>query len=264
MKKIAIISDIKGNIEALKAVFSDIEQRKVETIYCLGDIIGFSDPRECLDEVFKRCKVVLLGDYEQYLLTNNYSGVAFGKKEEFEWIRCQLKPSWRRAFNTRIRWEILKKLPLSYIEDDFFFVHGSPRNPTNEYILTEDMHDLFDEIPEKITGSFQQIDRLCFIGHNHRAGLITQDAKWIWPKSCNGSFKFSLAEKYIISVGSVGQPLDGDNRASYVICDGQHCNWHRTEYDIEKTIAKIENNSEFPGQLKYSLIESLLTGRRVT
>lgn len=238
-KKRAIISDIHGNLEALKAVMDDIKTRNVEGIYCLGDVIGYGpNPVECLEEIYKTCEFILLGNHEEAVLTGAF-GFHPAAKEAVDWTRRQLKPRALSLSGTRRRWELLKNLPLAYTEDQCFFVHGSPRDPTMEYILKSDTDDLFGEVPEKIREIFEQVDHICFVGHTHTPGIITHDSKWYNPQDFDNLWACKEGEKIVCNIGSVGQPRDKDNRACYVTFTNQEIFFHRVPYDFRKTQEKI-------------------------
>jgi len=239
----AIVSDIHANFDALRVVYQDIEDKGIRKVICLGDIIGYGpDPVACID-VARNFDVNLRGNHEEAVING-----AFGfnpiAKEAIDWTRNQLKPSWHSLAPKRARWEILKDLPLTYREGNILYVHGSPRDPTMEYILKSDTEDLFGEIPIKIREIFSMIPWVCFVGHTHTPGIITEESRFYPPVELNGSFDLEEGHKYIINVGSVGQPRDGDNRACYVIIDGSLVSYQRLEYDYAKTAGKIRSISQ--------------------
>ena len=239
MKKMAVISDIHANIEALTAVLEDIRRQNIDRIYCLGDVIGYGpNPVECLDAVFAICDLVLLGNHEEAVLTGAF-GFNPTAKEAVDWTRHQLKPGWLSLGNTRERWEKLKRLPLAYTEDEFLFVHGSPRDPTMEYILRSDTDDLFGDVPEKIRQIFEQIDKVCYVGHTHTPGIITEDSKWYSPQDFDNVWELKNGERVICNIGSVGQPRDKDNRCCYVTFTAHEIFYHRVTYDFRKSQEKI-------------------------
>jgi predicted phosphodiesterase len=238
VKKIAIISDIHANLEALTVVLQDIRAKDIDRILCLGDVIGYGpDPVACID-LAADFDLILRGNHEEAVISG-----AFGfnpvAKEAVDWTRDQLKPKWHSFALKRARWDLIRELPLTYTESNLFFVHGSPRDPTMEYILKSDTEDLFGEIPQKIKEIFDMIEWACFVGHTHTPGVITQESRFYTPVEVGGSFELSSDEKYIINVGSVGQPRDGDNRACYVIFDGTTVAYQRLEYNHAKTAGKI-------------------------
>ena len=239
MNKIAVISDIHANMEALTAVLEDIRRQNINQIYCLGDVIGYGpNPVECLDTVFAICDLVLLGNHEEAVLTGAF-GFNPTAKEAVDWTRHQLKPSWLSLGNTKERWENLKRLPLAYTEDEFLFVHGSPRDPTMEYILRSDTDDLFGDVPEKIRQIFEQIDKVCYVGHTHTPGIITEDSKWYTPQDFGNIWELKNGERIICNIGSVGQPRDKDNRCCYVTFTAHEIFYHRISYDFRKSQEKI-------------------------
>lgn len=239
MKKIAIISDIHANLEAMNAVLDDIRQHNVDHIYCLGDVIGYGpNPVECLDEAFKICDFILLGNHEEAVLTGAF-GFNPTAKEAIDWTRSKLKPRFFSFSSAKARWEKLKQFPLMSTEDEFLFVHGSPRDPTMEYILKSDTDDLFGDVPEKIREIFDQIDKVCFVGHTHTPGIITEDSKWYSPQDFDNVWELKNGERIICNIGSVGQPRDKDNRACYITFTQHEIFYHRISYDFKKVQEKI-------------------------
>src|SRR6266481_10028173 len=136
----AIISDIHSNLEAFQAVLKDIEKQRVEEIYCLGDVVGYGpNPRECVDLVMK-CKIVLLGNHDQGAMFDP-EGFNPPAERAIFWTRAQLEsPGENRAQKER-RWEFLAERPRSHKENGFLYVHGSARNPLNEYVFPEDIYN---------------------------------------------------------------------------------------------------------------------------
>jgi predicted phosphodiesterase len=227
----AIISDIHGNLEALQAVLADIQQQNVTDIYCLGDILGYGpNPRECLDLVMERCAVTILGNHDQAALFDP-EGFNAGAERAIFWTRHVLETGDSKG-NER-RWEFLGELPRVRREDHVLFVHGSARNPLNEYVFPEDIYN-----QRKMERIFALVDRYCFQGHTHIPGIFLESLSFLSPEEIDHRYELT-AEKAVMNVGSVGQPRDGDSRACYVLLDGQTIQYRRVTYDIEQTIAKI-------------------------
>ena len=132
-------------------------------------------------------------------------------------------------------------MALTYNEDGILYVHGSPRDPTMEYILRSDTEDLFGDVPEKIFQIFSLLDSLCFVGHTHDPGIITEDSRFLRPADFEMRFQCEEGAKYVVNVGSVGQPRDRDSRACYVTFDrtARTIEYHRVEYDWKKTAERI-------------------------
>jgi len=253
----AIISDIHSNIEALQAVFADIDRRGIKDVICLGDVIGYgANPKECLDLVRERCRVTLMGNHDHAVLfePTNFNLPA---ERACYWTRCMLEEESKRAVRNE-RWKFLGELPIRVKENDVLLVHASPRRPMNEYIFPE---DVFTN-PQKVIANFERLDaRLCFVGHTHQPGVFVDDPYFDPPHELPDSPFYEVDnERVIVNVGSVGQPRDRDARACYVVVyrrpdaleDGteslvaaalsssvQQIEFARVEYDLERTVKKI-------------------------
>ncbi|MFN0195384.1 MAG: metallophosphoesterase family protein [Planctomycetaceae bacterium] len=229
---IAIISDIHGNLEALQAVLADIKQRNITEIYCLGDIVGYGpNPRECIDQVmdFPLC---LLGNHDQGALFDP-EGFNAGAERAIFWTRKMLESGEPRK--NELRWEFLGELPRMKRIGELLFVHGSARNPLNEYVFPEDIYN-----QRKMERIFALVDKYCFQGHTHIPGVFTENLNFFTPEEMN--HQYQLAEqKVLVNVGSVGQPRDGDPRSCYVILNenDKTIQYIRVSYDFDATRAKI-------------------------
>ncbi|MEW4489710.1 metallophosphoesterase family protein [Thalassoglobus sp. JC818] len=227
----AIISDIHGNLEALEAVLSEIKSKGITEIYCLGDIIGYGpNPRECIDLVMENCQVTILGNHDQAALFDP-DGFNAGAERAIFWTRTMLEQGDPNG-NER-RWEFLGELPRMKREEPFLFVHGSARNPLNEYVFPEDVYN-----QRKMERIFGLVDNFCFQGHTHIPGVFTEDYNFYSPDEIGHQYQLETT-KVLVNVGSVGQPRDGNPKASYVVIEDRTVHFCRTGYDFEKTIAKI-------------------------
>lgn len=232
--KRALISDIHANLEALQAVLADIGEQPVDEIVCLGDVIGYGpNPVECLDIVLEQCRFTILGNHDQATLfdPDGFNPVAL---QAVYWTREQLETVGEEPNRDR-RWDFIGELPRKHDEGDFLFVHGSPREPTNEYVFPEDIYD-----QRKMDALFNRIDKYCFQGHTHMPGVFTQEGDFIAPDECDYFHQFTDV-KTMVNVGSVGQPRDGDPRACYLILDMENLSieYRRVNYDVETTRQKI-------------------------
>jgi diadenosine tetraphosphatase ApaH/serine/threonine PP2A family protein phosphatase len=234
----AILSDIHGNLEALEAVLEDAIRHGADGFYFLGDVVGYGpNPRECLDLVM-HWEVALLGNFELAVL---------GEAEELG-VNCASKSILfaNAAINASIpnqqadehRWAFLRSLPRTIREGPYLFVHGSARNPLNEYVFPEDIY-----IQRKMDRIFALVERYCFQGHTHVPGIFTENQpeplyQFHSPQEIEYEHKLD-SRKTLINVGSVGQPRDGDWRACYILLDGDVVRFRRVEYDIETTVRTI-------------------------
>lgn len=233
----AIISDIHSNYEALVAVLEDIDKHKVTEIYCLGDVVGYGpNPRECVDLV-RRCKIVLLGNHDQGAMFDP-EGFNPPAERAIFWTRSQLETS-SEARNVReARWEYLAERPRTFRENGMLFVHGSARNPLNEYVFPEDIYN-----HRKMERIFSLVERYCFQGHTHVPGVFIEQLpddvyQFHSPEEIEFVHKLDT-RKTLCNVGSVGQPRDGDWRACYVLLEDETIRYQRVEYDVDATIRKI-------------------------
>jgi predicted phosphodiesterase len=248
--KRAILSDIHGNLEALEAVLEDVLAQGVDEIFCLGDIVGYGpNPRECVDRVmqFDRC---VLGNHDQGALYDP-EGFSSGAEKAIFWTRDQLEMPSGDADKSRQRWEFLSELPRTFNVGSFTFVHGSVRNPLNEYVFPEDVYNA-----RKLERIFALIERYCFQGHTHVPGVFTEEGQFLGPDEIGGKYVLPQG-KAMINVGSVGQPRDTDPRSCYVLLTEQLVEFRRVPYPLERTMEKILSIPE----LDPFLAERLKEGR---
>ena len=123
-------------------------------------------------------------------------------------------------------------------ENGTLYVHGSARNPLNEYVFPEDIYNA-----RKLEKIFVLIEKYCFQGHTHVPGVFTQDGRFLGPTELGHRYPLA-AEKVMVNVGSVGQPRDGDPRACYVIVEDGVVNFRRVDYPVDTTVQKIYDTPE--------------------
>ncbi|NOX88862.1 MAG: metallophosphoesterase family protein [Calditrichaeota bacterium] len=233
---IAIISDIHGNLEALSTALDYIKKQGINEIYCLGDIVGYGpNPNECVEIVRQQCKVVLMGNHD-------YAAIGLARIEYFNEY-AKRATYWTMDRLSQENYEFLKALPFMYQTDRMIMVHASPTNPEHWYYILS-MSDAQMEMQ-----SFKQ--NICFVGHSHVPVIFNQKA------AIRDNISIEPNQKYIVNVGSIGQPRDGDPRLCFVIFepDTGQINYVRLEYDIENTYQKIIKNG-----LPTFLAERLLKG----
>jgi predicted phosphodiesterase len=240
--KRALISDVHSNLEALEAVLEDIRGQGISEIYCLGDIVGYGpNPRECLDVVLG-LPVSILGNHDQAAMfdPDGFNPVAL---RAVYWTREQLERGPGNAALINRRWDFLGELPRIRDEGDFLFVHGSPREPTNEYVFPEHVYD-----EQKMQNLFGRFSQYCFQGHTHIPGVFTDQGEFFSPEECDHQFDLNQ-RKLMINVGSVGQPRDNDPRACYVVLTDGKVTFRRVDYAVEETVQKIYAVAELDNML---------------
>jgi predicted phosphodiesterase len=200
----AILSDVHGNLEALTVVLADAERQGVSSVYNLGDTLGYGpDPIACLD-LAMRMSVVLLGNFDQAVLFDP-DGFCESAERSILWARTQLESGGELADRGR-RAAFLAELPRTHRgaspHGSVLYVHGSARNPLNEYVFPEDVDN-----PRKMERIGALFERLCFSGHTHIPGLFLErgPSKWefIYAEECERGFPVAGC-KLICNVGSVG------------------------------------------------------------
>ncbi|MEM7167297.1 MAG: metallophosphoesterase family protein [Planctomycetota bacterium] len=249
--KRAIISDIHANLEAFESVLSDIRDQGADSIYCLGDVVGYGpDPRPCLF-LAKDLDLNLMGNHEEAVL---FEPIGFNPRARaaIEWTKEQINLHSAAVEENRELWNFVGSMLDRQTEDGIAYVHGSPREPTREYVFPNDVHN-----GEKLDEIFAALEQsVCFAGHTHTPGVFTEDHRFLAPTDIGNSFKLSDATgKIIVNVGSVGQPRDGDPRACYVIFDGESIEFRRVKYDIEKTVQRFREVPVLPEYLALRLLE---------
>jgi putative phosphoesterase len=215
--RIAVISDIHSNLEALRSVLSAVDQLHPDTVYCLGDIVGYGPyPNECIDLVRTRCSAVVMGNHDSGVLGatplrhfNQYGRAAV------EWTTERVTPQ-NLAY--------LNHLSMTQEIGDMTLAHASPLKPEQwNYVVSW---------PEakKTFKAFRTT--VCCIGHTHVPMIVSEDS---------GINTFRRNSRFLVNVGSVGQPRDGNPRASFCLLDTESwtCEIHRVEYNIEKTAQAI-------------------------
>lgn len=230
--KRAILSDIHGNLDALDAVLADVKSQGVDEIFCLGDIVGYGpNPRECVDATMN-FNMSILGNHDQGALYDP-EGFSSGAERAIFWTREQLETAAGDPKQTQKRWDFLNELPRTHRTGPFTFVHGSVRNPLNEYVFPEDVYNM-----RKLERIFALVERYCFQGHTHVPGVFTEDGRFLSPDEIGGRFALP-AGKAMFNVGSVGQPRDANPRSCYVLLTDEAVEFRRVPYPVERTMAKI-------------------------
>ena len=244
MTSIALFSDIHANLPALEAFFKDLDSRKPDVVYCLGDLVGYNIwPNEVIDEVRKRNIPTIAGNYDFGIgRSSNDCGCAYKTDEEkangavsISFTNQLVKDEQRKYLRT-LPAHIRITFQLNNDNLNLLLVHGSPRK-INEY--------LFEDREEKSLLHIMQdadADIMCF-GHTHKPyhRMLAGDE--------DGKKRF----RHAINIGSVGKPKDGDARGGYVLLhindnssmhekDSIKVEFIRFEYDVEKAAKAVEDS----------------------
>lgn len=253
---IAFISDLHSNLEALETALHDIDAQGVETIVCLGDVIGYgASPFEVCTLVQERCKVTLQGNHDAALL-DDQDAIGFNERalRAIDWTRHKLDPEKEEHWPI---WDWLGSLvpsmelaPNGY--EEMQIVHASPREPLAEYLMPTLAAD-----SDRVLANFKAAHhRLTFYGHTHHPGSFAEGDPFQRAVDHDAVLKFRPDSRYLINVGSVGQPRDNDARLCYALYDGESVRWRRLEYDHKKAAARIQEAG-----LPETLAARLLVGR---
>jgi predicted phosphodiesterase len=224
--RVAVLSDVHSNVAALRAVLAAIGS--VDAVWQLGDVVGYGPDPDAVAQ--------LLGGAGAAGVRGNHDAAALGDVpvEEFnaaarravEWTRDQMG-SWTRSY--------LAALPETLVPQgqDVTLVHGSPRDPIWEYLMTK--WDARENLAAFTT-------RLCLVGHSHVPGVFRERHGHVQAVAVEPGRRLELGEgRAFLNPGSVGQPRDGDPRASFMVLDTGvvAATWHRVRYDIASTQAEM-------------------------
>lgn len=242
---IAFVSDIHSNTEALEAVLAEVARLGAQRVLCLGDVIGYGpEPRETLLRVIDVCELSLLGNHEHACM---HQAPDFNPKarQAIDWTREQLNRRDRPRAENFALWQYLDGMQKEYREGEMLLVHGSPRDPIKEYVVPRDAEDT-----AKMSGCFGLFGeaRVCFVGHSHVPGVYPEAGGFVSPAEVPDGWDIRT-DRAIVNIGSVGQPRDGDTRASFVTLADGIVRFHRVAYDHEATAAKIRAVPELPDYL---------------
>lgn len=226
--RLAILSDIHGNLEAFQAVLADLEQTGADVLGSLGDLVSYGpDPEACVCLARELGISGVMGNHE----------LALTEAGQMEWFNPTARKSLMltRPMLSQESLAYLAGLPLFLVQDGCRLVHGVPPDSATRYWVQLDNDDLkmrMDSIEQSI----------CFVGHTHKLGLVrVQDDAVLRVPLGQGLHQLEDNARYLVNAGAVGQPRDGDNRAKYIIYDDRAgtLEVRFVEYDIPLTVQKI-------------------------
>jgi predicted phosphodiesterase len=242
--KVAVISDIHGNRQAFEATLEAIAASDAAEVWCLGDLVGYgADPDACVELAREHAAVCLAG---------NHDLAVTGEIPLHEFSRgASLAAQWTKDVIAPENLAFLQTLSPQGDEGKVGLYHASPRDPVWEYVLSALLAELCLD---------QQRHRLCLVGHSHVALSFTRSEGQLatGEPQRDGSELDLAAGEWLINPGSVGQPRDGDPRASWLLLDldGLSASFVRTHYDIAGAAAAIR-----AARLPDSLAERLEYGQ---
>ena len=225
--RIGIFSDVHANIEAMNAVVEAFKSERIDKYVCIGDVVGYgASPNECCDLIRKLAAFTILGNHDAAVAGRmDYSYYYDAARQALDLHARQLRPE-NKAW--------LEGLPYEVRDGDLTFCHGSPINLEEfEYIFSV-------EQASRCLDIWDDLGLVTFIGHSHLCKSFALTREEVFEVVAT-KFVIRPEHRYIISVGSVGQPRDYDNRASYTIYDSDHKRFEfkRIEYDIETAAEKV-------------------------
>lgn len=221
-----LISDIHGNLEALEQVLSELDKIKVDTILCLGDIVGYGpNPNECVTLVQKRAAACLIGNHDEASLGRvDLDLFNYMAREAIEWTTRELSKESR---------EYLLNRPYTHEFENCLLVHASPDDPRRwNYILS------LDDAAHSFAAFEQQA---CFIGHSHTPWVIDLNPEGRMQVRQDYPINFQEGHRYLINIGSVGQPRDRNPAAAFGLYDSDTKEYtlQRAVYALARTQKKI-------------------------
>lgn len=231
--RIGLVADVHANLAAWDAVMEALEQERIDRLVCLGDLVGYNaDPESVVASVRARCDVIVAGNHDREVEGASTRGTSSAARHALAWTHETLSTE-------TSTW--LARLPARVIdvEAGFTAVHGCYLNDT--YVSGYVTETMLPANLEKIADPAAALPNLAFCGHTHvpLAGWLASDVvrahvagEVRWPKR---------AHAVLVNPGSVGQPRDGDPRASFAVVDVDACTvrWRRVAYDVERTAAAI-------------------------
>ena len=227
--RLGIFSDVHANLEAMSAVIAAYRSEKIDRYFCLGDVVGYgANPNECADIVREAAEITILG---------NHDAAVAGRMDYSYYYEAarQALDAHASALSTRnMQW--LRALPYKHMLDDIgvLLCHGSPvRLEEFEYIFAP-------EQARECLPIYKELGDITLIGHSHLCKVFAMKPGRVEELPAS-DFVVRDGWKYIVSVGSVGQPRDYDNRASYTVYDSKTraFEFKRVEYDIDRAATKI-------------------------
>jgi diadenosine tetraphosphatase ApaH/serine/threonine PP2A family protein phosphatase len=224
--RVAVISDVHGNLHALEAGLGEIARERPDALWCLGDLVGYGPrPNECCELVRERADLCLVGNHDLGVL---------GELDLDDFAPDAAAAAlWTRTVLTDAARDFLASLRPSATQEYIDLYHASPRDPVWEYVLS----------PEAALAALQlSSEPVVLVGHSHVALAIVMDRDRLRGGSAPAGTETDLSEgRWLLNPGSIGQPRDGDPRAAWLLLDLEagRAEFRRVEYPVERTQAEI-------------------------
>jgi predicted phosphodiesterase len=224
--RVAVVSDIHGNLRALEAVLAAIDRERVDELWCLGDLVGYgARPNECCAAIRVRAALSLSGNHDMAVIgTLDMTEFAGDAAVAARWTRGVLEAQ-------EHTWLI--GLGQSGHRATAALFHGSPRDPVWEYVLSEHV---------ALQSLLATTAQIVLVGHSHVALGVSWDGEELGGGLAQGGTDLELAGKrWLLNPGSAGQPRDGDPRAAWLLLDlaAGRAEFRRVDYDIAGTQREI-------------------------
>ena len=225
--RIALLSDVHGNLPAFRSVLDDVRAHEVEEVWCLGDLVGYgAEPDGCVALARERCRLTLAG---------NHDLVVMGKLDIREFSSgAAIAAEWTRGNISEESLDYLRALEPLDEGREVGLYHASPRDPVWEYVLSG----------WQAGGCFEEMEaRVAAIGHSHVALFFRQDGDHVDGAQAPDGTELDISEgRWLINPGGVGQPRDGDPRAAWLLLDTDSWTalWRRVEYPIDEAATAIQ------------------------
>jgi diadenosine tetraphosphatase ApaH/serine/threonine PP2A family protein phosphatase len=226
--RIALLSDVHGNLPAFEAVLADVDSAEVEETWCLGDLVGYgAQPDGCVELARSRCDVCLAGNHD-LVVTGEIDLADFSSSaaDAAQWTRDNISAE---------SLDFLKALRPERDDGVIGLYHASPRDPVWEYVLSTWQADECMDLMKKRVGA---------VGHSHVALWFSRDddGKVSGATADPGEPKDLSGGRWLVNPGGVGQPRDGDPRAAWLLLDTSTwtAEWRRVEYPVEEAARAIE------------------------
>jgi diadenosine tetraphosphatase ApaH/serine/threonine PP2A family protein phosphatase len=209
-----------------------------------------------VDLVRQNVSVTLMGNHDYAVMFEPNQFNMSAEAASF-WTRAELAAE-ADIEKRNARWDFLGNLPVKHTlpgeslgMGELMFVHGSPRRPINEYIFPDDVYNA----PGKVQSSLERVTHLCFVGHTHVPGVFIETPDFYGPDELENVYEVKPERKAIVNVGSVGQPRDRDNRASYVLVQEGKIVFRRVPYPVDVVMQKVHAIGELDNYLGVRLME---------